>query len=236
LLVPSEAVIRTGARTLVMLALPDGRYRPAEVRTGREGGGKTEILAGLAVGEKVVASGQFLLDSEASLTGIAARPIGDVQMIAAIIRASVKGRGLVIGRSAGVDRNRHRAVRTTPVDALPDLSDVQVIIRTSYPGQAPQIVENQVTYPIASTMLSVPGARVVRGYSFTGDSFVYVLFRRRHRPLLGAQPRARISEPGAEPSARRGQASLGARCHGGGLDLRICAGRQDRAARSGAVA
>ncbi len=77
LLVPSEAVIRTGVRTLVMLALPDGRYRPAEVRTGREGGGKTEIIAGLAPGEKVVASGQFLLDSEASLSGIAARPVGD---------------------------------------------------------------------------------------------------------------------------------------------------------------
>ena len=75
LLVPSEAVIRTGVRTLVMLAGDDGRYRPAEVRTGREGGGKTEILAGLDAGEKVVASGQFLLDSEASLTGIAARPL-----------------------------------------------------------------------------------------------------------------------------------------------------------------
>lgn len=75
LLVPSEAVIRTGARTLVMLALNDGRYRPAEVRTGREGGGETEILRGLGAGEKVVASGQFLLDSEASLTGIAARPL-----------------------------------------------------------------------------------------------------------------------------------------------------------------
>ena len=79
LLVPSEAVIRTGARTLVMLALADGRYRPAEVRTGREGGGKTEIVAGLAHGEKVVASGQFLLDSEASLTGVAARPVGDAK-------------------------------------------------------------------------------------------------------------------------------------------------------------
>lgn len=75
LLVPSEAVIRTGARTLVMLALADGRYRPAEVRLGAEGGGKTEIMAGLAPGEKVVASGQFLLDSEASLTGIPARPV-----------------------------------------------------------------------------------------------------------------------------------------------------------------
>lgn len=75
LLVPSEAVIRTGRRTLVMLADGKGRFRPAEVRVGRDAGGQTEILAGLTTGEKVVASGQFLLDSEASLTGIAARPI-----------------------------------------------------------------------------------------------------------------------------------------------------------------
>jgi len=80
LLVPSEAVIRTGKRTLVMLADGKGRFRPAEVRIGREASGQTEILAGLASGEKVVASGQFLLDSEASLTGIAARPItGDTK-------------------------------------------------------------------------------------------------------------------------------------------------------------
>ncbi|MFM5916624.1 MAG: efflux RND transporter periplasmic adaptor subunit [Novosphingobium sp.] len=79
LLVPSEAVIRTGTRTIVMLAIGNGRYQPAEVRTGREGGGQTEILEGLAVGEKVVASGQFLLDSEASLTGIPARKLGAKQ-------------------------------------------------------------------------------------------------------------------------------------------------------------
>ena len=77
LLVPSEAVIRTGRRTLVMLALDGGRFRPAEIRTGAEGGGKTEILAGLAEGEKVVASGQFLIDSEASLSGLDARPISE---------------------------------------------------------------------------------------------------------------------------------------------------------------
>ena len=76
LLVPSEAVIRTGTRTLVMLAGDGGRFRPAEVETGVEGGGKTEILAGLTEGEKIVASGQFLIDSEASLSGVAARPIG----------------------------------------------------------------------------------------------------------------------------------------------------------------
>lgn len=79
LLVPSEAVIRTGTRTLVMLATGNGRYRPAEVRAGRESGGQTEILEGLAAGEKVVASGQFLLDSEASLTGIEARKLGAAQ-------------------------------------------------------------------------------------------------------------------------------------------------------------
>ena len=79
LLVPSEAVIRTGTRTIVMLAKKDGGYQPAEVRTGREGEGKTEIIAGLALGEKVVASGQFLLDSEASLTGVPVRSLGGPQ-------------------------------------------------------------------------------------------------------------------------------------------------------------
>ena len=97
-------------------------------------------------------------------------------MIAAVIRASVKGRFLVLMAAVALLAAGLFAVRSTPVDALPDLSDVQVIIRTSYPGQAPQIVENQVTYPLATTMLSVPGARTVRGYSFFGDSFVYVLF------------------------------------------------------------
>ncbi|MBA3669429.1 MAG: efflux RND transporter permease subunit [Sphingomonas sp.] len=97
-------------------------------------------------------------------------------MIATIIRASVKARYLVLLAAFVLVVTGIGAVRTTPVDALPDLSDVQVIVRTTFPGQAPQIVENQVTYPLATTMLSVPGARVVRGYSFVGDSFVYVLF------------------------------------------------------------
>ena len=97
-------------------------------------------------------------------------------MIESIIRWSVKARGLIVVAALVLTLIGIGAVRTTPVDALPDLSDVQVIIRTTYPGQAPQIVENQVTYPLTTTMLSVPGARVVRGYSFVGDSFVYVLF------------------------------------------------------------
>ncbi|MFN3417365.1 MAG: efflux RND transporter permease subunit [Caldimonas sp.] len=97
-------------------------------------------------------------------------------MIAALIRWSVHNRFLVLLATVFLVAAGLWSVRTTPIDALPDLSDVQVIIRTSYPGQAPQIVENQVTYPLSSTMLSVPGARAVRGYSFFGDSFVYVLF------------------------------------------------------------
>ncbi len=97
-------------------------------------------------------------------------------MIARLIRWSVVNRFLVLLATLGVAAWGIWAVQATPVDALPDLSDVQVIIRTSYPGQAPQIVENQVTYPLATTMLSVPGAKTVRGFSFFGDSFVYVLF------------------------------------------------------------
>ncbi len=97
-------------------------------------------------------------------------------MIAALIRASVRGRFFVILAALALLAAGAWAVRTTPIDALPDLSDVQVVIRTTYPGQAPQIVENQVTYPLTTTMLSVPGAKTVRGYSFFGDSFVYVLF------------------------------------------------------------
>ncbi|MDD1152332.1 efflux RND transporter permease subunit [Pseudomonas sp. TNT2022 ID357] len=97
-------------------------------------------------------------------------------MIAALIRWSVANRFLVLLATLFVTAWGIWSVQSTPIDALPDLSDVQVIIRTPYAGQAPQIVENQVTYPLTTTMLSVPGAKTVRGYSFFGDSFVYVLF------------------------------------------------------------
>jgi len=97
-------------------------------------------------------------------------------MIAHVIRWSIANRFLVLLATAVVAAWGALSLARTPLDALPDLSDVQVIIRTTYPGQAPRIVENQVTYPLTTTMLSVPGARTVRGYSFFGDSFVYVLF------------------------------------------------------------
>ncbi len=97
-------------------------------------------------------------------------------MIAALIRWSIVNRFLVLLATLGISAAGLWSLQNTPLDALPDLSDVQVIIRTPWPGQAPRIVENQVTYPLTTTMLSVPGAKVVRGYSFFGDSFVYILF------------------------------------------------------------
>ncbi|MFZ6680624.1 efflux RND transporter permease subunit [Undibacterium sp. Tian12W] len=97
-------------------------------------------------------------------------------MIAKLIRWSIINRFLVLLATLIMTAWGIWSLSRTPLDAIPDLSDVQVIIRTSFPGQAPQIVENQITYPLTTTMLSVPGARTVRGYSFFGDSFVYVLF------------------------------------------------------------
>jgi Cu(I)/Ag(I) efflux system membrane protein CusA/SilA len=97
-------------------------------------------------------------------------------MIERIIELSLRHRGAVLLATLVLVGLSLQALRTTPVDAIPDLSDVQVIIKTSVPGQAPQVVEDQVTYPITTAMLAVPKATTVRGYSFFGDSFVYVLF------------------------------------------------------------
>jgi len=97
-------------------------------------------------------------------------------MIESIIRWSIGNRFFVILATLILIGGGLFSIKNTPIDALPDLSDVQVIIKTNYPGQAPQVVQDQVTYPLTTAMLSVPGAVTVRGYSFFGDSFVYVIF------------------------------------------------------------
>ncbi|MEP6873558.1 MAG: efflux RND transporter permease subunit [Burkholderiales bacterium] len=112
-------------------------------------------------------------------------------MIAALIRWSVANRFLVLIATAFLVAAGLWSVARTPVDALPDLSDVQVIVRTTYPGKPPQVVEDLVTYPLTTTMLSVPGAKTVRGYSFFGDSFVYVLFDDKTDPYWA---RSRVVE------------------------------------------
>ena len=97
-------------------------------------------------------------------------------MITAIIQWSIHNRFFVLLATLMVVGGGLYSIKNTPVDAIPDLSDVQVIIKTSYPGQAPQVVEDQVTYPLTTAMLSVPGAKTVRGFSFFGDSYVYIIF------------------------------------------------------------
>ena len=97
-------------------------------------------------------------------------------MIVAIIRWSIFNRGLVVLGALLVAVLGLVTLKDLPVDAIPDLSDVQVIVKTAYPGQAPEVVQDQITYPLTIALMSVPGATVVRGYSFFGDSYVYVLF------------------------------------------------------------
>lgn len=97
-------------------------------------------------------------------------------MIESIIHWSVKNRFFVLLTTAIIIGAGLFTLRNTPVDAIPDLSDVQVIVKTNFPGQSPQVVEDQVTYPLTTAMLSVPGAKTVRGYSFFGDSYVYIIF------------------------------------------------------------
>lgn len=98
-------------------------------------------------------------------------------MIAALIRWSMGHRALVIIAALFLSVVGILSIRTIPLDAIPDLSDVQVIVKTTYPGQAPQVVEDQVTYPLTTALLAVPGAVTVRGYSFFNDSYVYVIFK-----------------------------------------------------------
>ena len=97
-------------------------------------------------------------------------------MIARLIAWSARNRVLVLIGTVFAVAAGLQALRTLPLDAIPDLSDVQTIVYTEYPGQAPQVVEDQVTYPLASAMLTVPKSRVVRGFSYFGFSFVYVIF------------------------------------------------------------
>jgi Cu(I)/Ag(I) efflux system membrane protein CusA/SilA len=120
-------------------------------------------------------------------------------MINAVIKASLENRAVVLMLAALLTAIGVYSYLRTPVDALPDLSDVQVIVRTPYPGQAPRLVEDQVTYPLSTALLSVPGATTVRGYSFYGDSFVNVLFEDGTDPYWA---RSRVLEYLSQAAAR----------------------------------
>ncbi|NKI36186.1 efflux RND transporter permease subunit [Wenzhouxiangella sp. XN79A] len=120
-------------------------------------------------------------------------------MIDAIIRASIAHRGLVVVLALVLFGAGLYALRETPVDAIPDLSDPQVIVRAPYPGQAPQVVENQVTYPLTTALMAVPGAHTVRGFSMFGDAFITILFEEGTDPYWA---RARVLEYLSQVSGR----------------------------------
>ncbi|MBT5008586.1 MAG: efflux RND transporter permease subunit, partial [Gammaproteobacteria bacterium] len=120
-------------------------------------------------------------------------------MIVAIIRWSIFNRGLVVLGALLVAVLGLVTLKDLPIDAIPDLSDVQVIVKTAYPGQAPEVVQDQITYPLTTALMSVPGATVVRGYSFFGDSYVYVLFD-EETDLYWA--RSRVQESLSQAAAR----------------------------------
>ncbi|MEQ1593323.1 MAG: CusA/CzcA family heavy metal efflux RND transporter [Thiobacillaceae bacterium] len=120
-------------------------------------------------------------------------------MIARIIAWSIYNRVMVLVLALMLGGWGAYSARTLPLDAIPDLSDVQVIVKTSFPGQAPQVIENQITYPLATAMLSVPGATTVRGYSFFGDSYIYVIFKDGTDPYWA---RSRVLEYLSQVSGR----------------------------------
>ena len=121
-------------------------------------------------------------------------------MIEKIIEWSVNNKFIVILATVAIIAGGILALKSIPLDAIPDLSDVQVIIYTDYPGQAPQVVEDQVTYPLTTAMLSVPYAKVVRGYSFFGLSFVYIIFE-DSTDLYWARSRVLAWEESVDPIA-----------------------------------
>ncbi len=176
--VPESAVIDTGTRQSVFIDKGQGRFEPRRVGLGRRGGGYVEIREGVADGEPVVISANFLIDAESNLEG---RVEGlfrreEPTMIARIIAWSARNLLLVLFGTGFAAAAGIYALAHLPLDAIPDLSDTQVIVYTEYPGQAPQVIEDQVTYPLTTAMLTVPKSKVVRGFSFFGVSFVYVIF------------------------------------------------------------
>ena len=139
--------------------------------------GYAQVLEGLKPGERVVTSATFLIDAESNLARSARRLYcGRRQVIAAVIRWSARNILLILVCTVAVVAGGFYSVGRISLDAIPDLSDAQVIVYTEMPGQAPQVVEDQVTYPLTTAMLAVPRSRAVRGFSFFGVSFVYVIF------------------------------------------------------------
>ena len=177
--VPASAIIDSGTRQVVLVAKGEGRFEPRPVKLGRRGDGYVEVLDGVSERRGGRHRGDLPDRRRKQPARRRCRPSPSRR------RRNDRRAHPLVGaqRLPGRDRDRVRdawpastRLSRVPLDAIPDLSDVQVIVYTEYPGQAPQVVEDQVTYPLTTAMLSVPKSRVVRGFSFFGVSFVYVIF------------------------------------------------------------
>ena len=176
--VPTSAVIDSGTRQVVIVDKGEGRFEPRPVKLGRRNADYVEIREGVSPGDTVVVAANFLIDAESNLKA-ALQGLADgrrQQMIARLITWSARNIMLVLIASLFAVAAGVYALTHLPLDAIPDLSDTQVIVYTEDPGQAPQVVEDQVTYPLTTAMLTVPKSKVVRGFSFFGVSFVYIIF------------------------------------------------------------
>ena len=178
LTVPESAVIDSGQRQVVLLDKGEGRFEPRAVKLGRRGDGRVEITEGRERRRQGGRLREFPDRRRKQPQGGAARfrQRGEAAMIARLIGWSARNLmliliGTVFAVAAGIYALKH-----LPLDAIPDLSDTQVIVYTEYKGQAPQVIEDQVTYPLTTAMLTVPKSKVVRGFSFFGVSFVYIIF------------------------------------------------------------
>ena len=187
LVVPDSAVIDTGDRRLVFLDRPDGTIEPREVEVGAKLADGYQVLRGLAKGDRVVTSANFLLDSESSLKAALAALTSPAPAPAA--REALRSEPWFEPSSASARSNRVLVLLATacvvayglytlqhiPVDAIPDLSDTQVIVYSRW-DRSPDIIEDQVTYPIVTALLGAPKVKAIRGFSDFGFTYVYVIF------------------------------------------------------------
>ncbi len=181
LVVPRSALLDTGTRQVVYVKTGDASFAGREVRVGERAGDLVEVVEGLAEGEEVVAAASFLVDSQSQLqTGASVQwggaSRGEARMIAWLIDASLRNRFLVLAVVALVVAAGIYAARTNPVDAIPDLSETQVIVFAEWPGRSPQEVEDQVTYPMVVNLRGLAGVRAVRSSSAFGFAMVNVIY------------------------------------------------------------
>ena len=177
LAIPESAVLDSGSRQAVLVDKGEGRFEPREVKLGHRGEGFVEVREGLvrgrAGGDVCEFPDRRREQPEGGAEGLCR---GSAAMIARLIAWSARNLLLVFFGTTFAAAAGLYALAHLPLDAIPDLSDTQVIVYTEYPGQAPQVIEDQVTYPLTTAMLTVPRSKVVRGFSFFGVSFVYVIF------------------------------------------------------------